>query len=66
MITIKTTTKDNAELIIKKGTPRVTMLLGLEMLVEAIIKETGYDIDFVLKEIKRIYERDNKGNGEKK
>jgi len=60
MITIKTIDKDNAELKIDKGTPGTTMLLGLEMLVEAIIDETKMDIDDVLSDVKRIYERDNK------
>ena len=41
MITIKTTSKDNAELVIKKGTPFITMLLGIEMLVEALMKDSN-------------------------
>ena len=60
MITIKAIDDNNAELKIEKGTPRTTMLLGLEMLVEAIIDETKMNIDDVLSDVKRIYERDNK------
>ena len=61
MITIKTTSKNNAELIIKKGTPFITILLGIEMLVESIMKESNINmsIDNILEDIKRIYLRDN-------
>ena len=61
MITIKTTSKDNAELVIKKGTPFITMLLGIEMLVEALMKDSNINlsIDNILDDIKRIYIRDN-------
>ncbi len=62
MITIKTVDKDNAELKIEMGTPHTTMLLGIEMLIEAIIEDTsGLDIDSLLNDLKRIYERDNTG-----
>lgn len=64
MITIKTINKNNAELNIKKGTPHTTMLLGLEMLIEAIQEETKMEIDDILADIKRIYIRDNGGNNE--
>lgn len=65
MITIKTIPESKygrAEIIIRKGTPHTTMLLGCEMLIEAILDECSetIDIDFVLQELKRIYERDNK------
>ena len=61
MITIKTTSKDNAELVIKKGTPFITMLLGIEMLVEALMKDSNINlgIDNILDDIKRIYITDN-------
>lgn len=67
MITIKTIRDEtaskhgSAELIIKKGTPHITFLLGIEMLVEALMKESSMEltIDKLLEDIKRIYERDN-------
>lgn len=64
MITIKTdkTTKNGgAELHIAKGTPYTTILLGTEMLIEVLVNEhtPNNDIDLVLDDIKRIYERDN-------
>ena len=68
MITIKTIPEDRygrAELIVAKGTPYTTMLLGTEMLIEALIKETGNDIDWVLDDLRRIYIRDNGGINEK-
>lgn len=62
MITIKTLENNNAELKIEKGTPHTTMLLGIEMLVEALMNESSLklSIDDLLSDIKRIYERDNK------
>ena len=66
MIIIKTIDNDKAELRIDKGTPNTTILLGVEMLVEYIVNSNDLmDIDFVLKELKRIYLRDNGGNNEK-
>ena len=67
MITIKTdkTNKHGgAEITIAKGTPYTTMLLGAEMLIECLVKDhtPNNDIDWVLDDIKRIYERDNKKN----
>ena len=62
MITIKTIPQDKygkAEIKIAKNTPYTTMLLGAEMLIEQIVQSKGYDIDFVLDDIKRIYIRDN-------
>lgn len=66
MITIKTENENRASLHIKKGTPHTTMLLGIEMLIEALINESSanFDIDYVLEELKRIYLRDNGGNDE--
>lgn len=68
MITIKTIDNNNAELIIAKGTPHTTMLLGIEMLIEALMEETNDNIDDLLQDLKRIYIRD-KGeriNGKRK
>lgn len=65
MITIKTIKGKNeygsAELHIEKGTPHVTFLLGIEMLIEALINESSADlnIDRILEDVKRIYLRDN-------
>ena len=62
MIEIKTIDKNNAELHIAKGTSHTTMLLGIEMLIEALLKEVPSDsIDDLLADLKRIYIRDNKG-----
>lgn len=62
MITIKTIDKNNAELIVAKGTPHTTMLLGIEMLIETLIKDSSgnLNIDDVLADLKYSYERDNK------
>lgn len=64
MITIKTVDKNNAELIVAKGTPHTTMLLGIEMLIETLIKDSSgnLNIDDVLADLKYSYERDNKEN----
>lgn len=64
MITIKTNKGENeyggAEINIAKGTPHTTMLLGIEMLIEALLKEVPeQNIDDLLADLKRIYERDN-------
>ena len=50
MIIIKTENKNSASLNVKKGTPHTTMLLGIEMLIEALINESNanLDIDYVL------------------
>lgn len=64
MITIKTLENNNAEINIAKGTPHTTMLLGIEMLVEALMNENVVeDINDLLGDIKRIYEKDNKEEG---
>ena len=61
MITIKTLNKNNAEMKIEQGTPHTTILLGIEMLIETLIEDSSanLNIDYILKELKRIYERDN-------
>lgn len=66
MITIKTVDENNAELVVAKGTPHTTMLLGIEMLIEALIEDSSanLNIDDVLSDLKRIYLRDNEGKDE--
>lgn len=65
MITIRTVNRDkdnnSAEIHIAKGTPHVTYLLGIEMLVESLLEQTKgiFTIDDVLADVKRIYLRDN-------
>ncbi len=59
MITITTIDENNAELKIEEGTPHTTMLLGIEMLIESLIESrSGLNIDNLLNDLKRIYERD--------
>lgn len=71
MITIKTTKGENeygaAELHIAEHTPHTTMLLGIEMLVETLLKEVPtQNIDDLLTDLKRIYIRDNGGKDDEK
>ena len=62
MITIKTIEKNNAEIKVEKGTPHITMLLGIEMLIETLMEQCpNLTIDTLLEDLKRIYERDNGG-----
>lgn len=67
MITIKAIDKFNAELTVDKGTPHTIILLGIEMLIEALIKDSSanLNIDEVLEDLKRIYLRDNEGKDER-
>ena len=67
MITIKTIDKNNAKLNIAKGTPHTTMLLGIEMLIETLIKDSNanLNIDDLLADLKQIYERDNSKEDQK-
>ena len=67
MITIKTIDKNNAELNIAKGTPHTTMLLGIEMFIEALIKDSNANlkIDDLLADLRQIYERDNSKEDQK-
>ena len=62
MITIKMIDENNAELVISKGTRHITILLGIEMLIESIIKDTNLNIDDILSDLKMIYLRDNGDN----
>ena len=68
MITIKTIPEDKwgrTEITIEKGTPYTTMLLGCEMLIEALLKEVpSQNIDDLLDDLKRIWYRDNGGNND--
>lgn len=59
MITIRKLENDQVELTIEENTPYKVFLVGLEMLLEALIKETNMSVDDILSDIKRIYLRDN-------
>ena len=60
MITIKELDNNTAELHIEKGTPHFAYLLGIEMLIESILQQfPTITIDYILHDLKRIYERDN-------
>lgn len=60
MIIIKTENDNEASINVKKGTPHITMLLGIEMLIEVLLKEVPtQSIDDLLEDLKRIYIRDN-------
>lgn len=64
MITIKTVEDEygKAELKIDKGTSHTTILLGIEMLIEALLNDVPeQNIDDLLEDIRRIYIRDNEG-----
>ena len=67
MITIKTIDDNTAEINISKGTRHTTIFLGIEMLIEALMKESSGNltIDGLLEDLKRIYLRGNGGNNEK-
>lgn len=60
MIIIKEIDKNNAEIKIDKDTSHITMLLGIEMLIEALTESSNINIDCLLSDLKRIYLRDNK------
>ena len=64
MITIKQIDEDNVELNIDKGTSHKVFLLGIEMLIEALMQDTNFNltIDDFLEDIRRIYIRDNGDN----
>lgn len=57
----ETTLKVNA------GVKWSTFIIGIEMMIECIIQnaEKDIDINFILEDIKRIYERDNEKINEK-
>ena len=61
MITIKTIDDNNAEINISKGTKHTTILLGIEMLIEALMEQSSANltIDDLLDDLKRIYIKDN-------
>lgn len=59
MITIKTENNNEASLNIKEGTSYTTMLLGIEMLIEALLEELPtQNIEDLLSDLRRIYLRD--------
>lgn len=60
MIIIKEIDKNNAEIKIYKSTSHITMLLGIEMLIEILIESSNINIDYLLADLKKIYLRDNK------
>lgn len=60
MIIIKEIDKNNVEIKIDKCTPHITMLLGIEMLIETLIESSNINIDYLLTDLKKIYLRDNK------
>lgn len=53
----------NGQIILKadKGIKWSTFITGMEMMFEEIENQTKLNIDDVLRDIKRIYERDKKG-----
>lgn len=53
--------KEDGQVTLKaiKGVKWTTFITGIEMLVEVIQEETKMNIDDVLEDIKRIYERDH-------
>ena len=67
MIKIKTIDDNNVEINIQKGTKHTTILLGIEMLIEALMEQSSANltIDDLLDDLKRIYLRDNGDNNEK-
>ena len=58
MITINTEDNGEIRLIVSKGTPYRNFIVGIEMLIEELKEHTGMNIDDVLDDVKRIYERD--------
>lgn len=54
--------KENGEVSLKaiKGIKWSTFITGIEMLIECIKDAVPINIDDILEDIKRIYERDNK------
>ena len=56
--------KENGEVYLKasKGIKWSTFITGIEMLIEVINREVPIDIDDILGDIKRIYERDTKNS----
>ena len=60
--TITIEEKENGEVSLKasKGIKWSTFITGIEMLIECIKDAVPINIDDILEDIKRIYERDNK------
>ena len=60
--------KENGEVSLKasKGIKWNTFIISIEMLIEIIKEEVSLEIDDILEDIKRIYERDNKAEKDNK
>ena len=58
-ITIEEKEDGTISLKASKGIKWATFITGIEMLIECIKEAVPIDIDNILKDIKRIYERDN-------
>jgi len=66
MIIIKQLENDQAELTIEKGTDSITIFLGIQMLIEALIEQrTDLTIDLLLNDLKTIYLRDSGDKNDK-
>lgn len=56
--------QENGQVALKanKGVKWTTFITGIEMLLESILEEseTNYNIDDILDDVKRIYERNKK------
>lgn len=56
MIRIKTLKENEAELHVKEGTPYITYLLGIEMLIESLLNQNPtITIDDLLDILKKMY-----------
>ncbi len=66
MITIKSLENEQAEITIEKGTDSITIFLGIQMLIEALIEQrTDLTIDLLLNDLKTIYLRDSGDKNDK-
>ena len=68
MIKINTRKDGQVQINISKGTPHQEFLLGIEMLVECLMDDVkeqriNMNIDDLLHDVKKIYERDHKEGG---
>jgi len=67
MITIKSLENEQAEITIEKGTDSITIFLGIQMLIEALIEQrTDLTIDLLLNDLKTIYLRDSGDKNDKR
>lgn len=66
MITIKSLENEQAKITIEKGTDSITIFLGIQMLIEALIEQrTDLTIDLLLNDLKTIYLRDSGDKNDK-